>query len=241
MATESKLSASELDALSQDFQSKSAQEVLEWALDQFHPKISLASSFGAEDVVLIDMLHKINPQARVFTLETLRLPQETHDVMARITEKYSIDIEVFSPEPVAVDNMVKENGLDLFYESIENRKLCCGIRKVEPLGRALSELDAWTAGLRSDQTATRAAASKVELDTAHGSRIKINPLLDWTWDQVWDYIKENDIPYNALHDKNYPSIGCEPCTRAVKPGEDPRAGRWWWEQDGSQECGLHGG
>ena len=239
MATESKLSALELDELAQDFKNKSPQEVLEWALDQFHPRISLASSFGAEDVVLIDMLHKINPQARVFTLDTLRLPKETHDVMARITDKYGINIEVYYPEPVAVDNMVKEKGLDLFYESIENRKLCCGIRKVEPLGRGLSELDAWTAGLRGDQTLTRATSAKVELDAAHGSIVKINPLLDWTWEQVWEYIKENHIPYNALHDQNYPSIGCEPCTRAVKPGEDPRAGRWWWEQNGNQECGLH--
>ncbi|MEE9324840.1 MAG: phosphoadenylyl-sulfate reductase [Dehalococcoidia bacterium] len=232
----------ESEKIGQEMEHKSAYQVLEWALDRYHPRISLASSFGAEDVVIIDMLHKINPKARVFSLDTLRLPKETLEVMNRIREKYDMEIEVFYPDPVAVEEMVSKHGVNLFYESVANRKMCCGVRKVEPLNRALSQLEAWISGLRRDQAVTRTKVAKVELDESHGSIIKVNPLADWTWDEVWHYIKENDVPYNALHDKNYPSIGCEPCTRAIKPGEDPRAGRWWWEQDPSQkECGLHSG
>ena len=242
MTTKSRLLAPELEVLARGFEGKSAQEVLEWGLGKYHPKVSLASSFGAEDVVLIDMLYRINLKARVFTLDTLRLPKETHDLMARIREKYGTDFEVFYPDPTAVEEMVSKHGLDLFYESVANRKTCCGVRKVKPLGRALAELEAWITGLRRDQAVTRAVVPKVELDVAHGSIVKINPLADWTSEQVWDYIRDNDIPYNALHDKNYPSIGCEPCTRAVSPGDDPRAGRWWWERNGGEkECGLHGG
>ena len=136
--------------------------------------------------------------------------------------------------------MVKEHGFNLFYRSLENRKLCCGVRKVEPLERALKTMDAWVSGLRRNQVSTRAAISKVELDEAHPGLVKLNPLADWTWEQVWEYIRTYDVPYNELHDKNYPSIGCAPCTRAVEPGEDQRAGRWWWEDDpNANECGLH--
>lgn len=242
MTTESRVSAAELEAAAQDLESKTPQEVLEWALSQFHPRISLASSFGAEDVVLIDMLQRIDPNSRVFSLDTFRLHKETYDVMDRIREKYGLDLEVYKPDQKDVDDMVNKHGLNLFYESVDNRKLCCGIRKVEPLNRALSELDAWITGLRRDQANTRNAVAKVELDVGHGSIAKINPLADWSPEQVWDYIKANDVPYNALHDQDFPSIGCEPCTRPVKPGEDPRAGRWWWEQEETdKECGLHGG
>ena len=223
----------------QEFETKGAEEVLRWALQTYHPRIALASSFGAEDVVLIDMMVKINPNARIFTLDTGRLNQETYDVMDRIREKYRIKIEVMFPKSDAVEQMVRAKGMNLFYDSIENRKECCGVRKVEPLNRALWDLDAWITGLRRQQSVTRTQVSKVEIDEAHNKMVKVNPLTDWTGDQVWDYIKKNGVPYNKLHDMGYPSIGCAPCTRAVKPGEDERAGRWWWENPETKECGLH--
>ena len=223
----------------QEFETKGAEEVLRWALQTYHPRIALASSFGAEDVVLIDMMVKINPNARIFTLDTGRLNQETYDVMDRIREKYRIKIEVMFPKSDAVEQMVRAKGMNLFYDSIENRKECCGVRKVEPLNRALRDLDAWITGLRRQQSVTRTQVSKVEIDEAHNKMVKVNPLTDWTGDQVWDYIKKNGVPYNKLHDMGYPSIACAPCTRAVKPGEDERAGRWWWENPETKECGLH--
>lgn len=218
---------------------KTPQDVLKWASDNLHPRVAMASSFGAEDVVVIDMMMKINPRFRVFTLDTGRLNQETYDVMDAIRDKYNTNIEVMFPEASEVEEMVRVNGMNLFYQSIGNRKLCCGIRKVHPLKKMLSTLDGWITGLRADQTEVRSAAHKIEADQQHNGILKINPIIEWTWDQVWDYIKKNGVPYNKLHDKGYPSIGCEPCTRAVKPGEPLRAGRWWWESDSQKECGLH--
>lgn len=218
---------------------KTAEEVLKWALDSLHPRIALASSFGAEDVVVIDMLMKINPKARIFTLDTGRLNQETYDVMDEIRNKYNTNIEVMFPDSNEVEQMVRVNGMNLFYQSIGNRKLCCGIRKVHPLKKMLSTLDGWITGLRADQTGVRSSAQKIEIDPQHNGIIKVNPIIDWTWDETWNYIKKNNVPYNKLHDKGYPSIGCEPCTRAIKPGEPLRAGRWWWETDPEKECGLH--
>lgn len=234
-----KMTAEEVQKISDSMENKNAQEVLKLALDTFHPRIGLASSFGAEDVILIDMLTKIRNDAKVFTLETGRLNQETYDVMDAIRDKYNTNIEIYFPDQKEVEAMVQEHGLNLFYHSVENRKLCCEIRKVHPLNRALSQLDAWITGLRREQVATRAVTKKVEIDAGHNNIVKLNPIADWSWDMVWDYIKKNDVPYNKLHDKGYPSIGCEPCTRAIKPGEDLRAGRWWWEQDAHKECGLH--
>jgi phosphoadenosine phosphosulfate reductase len=221
-----------------ELESKSAEEVLHWSLETFHPRIALASSFGPEDVVLIDMLVKINKKARIFTLDTGRLNQETYDVMDSVREKYGVNFEVMYPKTDPVQEMVRSKGMNLFYDSIENRKECCGIRKVEPLGRALRGLDAWITGLRREQSVTRTDVAKIETDEGH-KMIKMNPIVDWTRQQVWDYIKKNDIPYNKLHDQGYPSIGCAPCTRAVKRGENERAGRWWWEDPKSKECGLH--
>ena len=220
-------------------ESKSPQEVVRWALETFGNKVALASSFSAEDVAIIDMMVTVNPTARVFTLDTGRLNQETYDVMDKIREKYGVAIEVMFPQREATEQMVREKGLNLFYHSIENRKLCCGIRKVEPLNRALATVDAWITGLRREQVVTRAAVKKVDIDADHGSIAKINPLADWTWAETMDYVKTHHVPYNVLHDQGYPSIGCAPCTRAVKPGEDFRAGRWWWERPEQKECGLH--
>lgn len=238
--TVTRLSTEDVARLSQEFEHKPPQALLEWALEQFHPRIALSSSFGAEDVVLIDMLWRINPKVRVFTLDTLRLPTETYTLIDQIKARYGISVEVFYPNLEAVAQMVEQNGFNLFYRAVEMRKLCCGVRKVEPVERALKDLDAWIAGLRRDQVVTRATTAKVEIDAAHPGKIKLNPLADWNWAQVWDYIKRYQVPYNALHDQDFPSIGCAPCTRAVKPGEDPRAGRWWWELDpAAKECGLH--
>lgn len=235
-----KLTPVQLEKLADEFESKSAQEVLKWALDTFGTRIALASSFGAEDVAVIDMMVKVDKnRTRVFTLETGRLNQETYDVMDAIRARYSIQIEAFFPDQKEVEGMIRSKGMNLMYESVENRKLCCEIRKVHSLNRALSNLDGWITGLRKDQVATRSTTKKIEIDAAHGGILKLNPIADWSSDMVWDYIRKNNIPYNALHDKGFPSIGCEPCTRAVQPGEDPRAGRWWWENAAAKECGLH--
>jgi phosphoadenosine phosphosulfate reductase len=172
-------------------------------------------------------------------LDTGRLNQETYDCMDAIRQRYGVAVEVYFPDALKVQEMVRAHGLNLFYNSVELRKLCCATRKVEPLNRALKDLKAWITGLRREQAVTRAAARKVELDRDHGGILKINPLIDWSYDQVWDYIRKRNLPYNRLHDQSYPSIGCAPCTRAVKPGENLRAGRWWWEQPETKECGLH--
>jgi phosphoadenosine phosphosulfate reductase len=216
------------------------QDVLAWALERYYPRVALASSFGAEDVVLIDMLSRLNPGAKVFSLDTLRLHTETYDVIDATRRRYNTDLTLYYPDLQAVDRMARERGYNCFYASVEDRKLCCGIRKVEPLERALLGLDAWITGLRRDQATTRAAVEHVEVDDAHPGLVKINPLASWSSQDVWAYIREHDVPYNTLHNQGYPSIGCAPCTRAVQPGEDERAGRWWWENDeAAKECGIH--
>ena len=231
--------------INSDFEKKSPQEFLKWAVGAFYPKITLASSFGAEDVVLIDMIagangrSPIQPKVRVFTLDTGRLNEETYELMDRIRSRYKIAIESYFPDFKKVETLERAKGFYSFRESVENRKECCAIRKVEPLARALKGVDAWITGLRREQSVTRSGIEKLEVDDAHGGIFKINPLAGWTNDQVWDYIKKHKVPYNRLHDKGYPSIGCAPCTRAVKPGEEARAGRWWWENSEHKECGLH--
>ena len=225
---------------SKDFEDLTTAEIVTWALERFSPRVGLACSFQAEESVLIDLMHRVRgADFRLFTLDTGRLNQETYDCMDAMRERYGVQIEVFFPEATGVEKMVRENGLNLFYNSVELRKLCCGIRKVEPLNRALKNLDAWMTGLRREQAVTRVDVRKVELDKDHGDIVKINPLVDWRYDDVWDYIRKNNLPYNRLHKQGYPSIGCAPCTRAVKPGEDLRAGRWWWENPDAKECGLH--
>jgi phosphoadenosine phosphosulfate reductase len=194
---------------------KTTEEALQWASDNLHPKVAKASSFGAEDAVVIDIMLKINPKFRFFTLDTGRLPQETYDIMDVVRKKYNITVEVLFPDT------------------------CCEIRKVHPMNKMLSTMDGWITGLRRDQTKIRENVTIFQLDHEHGEILKINPIIDWTWNQIQEYIKKNDLPYNSLLDKGYPSIGCEPCTRPIKPGEDLRAGRWWWEQGEHKECGLH--
>ena len=222
-----------------ELQGSAPEDLLRWALDRYHPRIAFASSFGVEDVVVIDMLARLRPDARIITLDTGRLHEETYDVMERVRRRYGLAIEVYAPEREAVERLERKKGLYSFRESIEARKECCAIRKVEPLRRALHGLSAWITGLRRDQAVTRGRINNVEHDEAFGL-LKINPLADWSEDQVWHYVRRHDVPYNALHDRNFPSIGCAPCTRAVQPGEDVRAGRWWWERPDQKECGLHG-
>lgn len=216
-----------------------AEAALKWASENLHPKVAKASSFGAEDAVIMDIMLKINRDFRFFTLDTGRLPQETYDIMDIVRKRYNIKIEVLFPDTKEVEEMVREKGLNLFYDSVENRKLCCEIRKVHPINRILRTLDGWITGLRSEQTQIRKNAHIFQIDHTHGGILKINPIIDWTWDRVQAYIQENKLPYNSLLDKGYPSIGCEPCTRPIKPGEDLRAGRWWWELNEHKECGLH--
>lgn len=223
-----------------ELEKKDAKDVLSWAMEKFSPKIAFASSFGAEDVVVIDLMVKIDKNnTRIFTLDTGRLNPETYEVMDIIQKKYQIPIETLFPDHLEVEKMVYENGINLMYQSVSNRKLCCEIRKVHPLKRILGTLDAWVTGLRRDQTFTRANTKKIEIDSSNNDIVKINPLADWTNDMVWDYIKQNGLTYNKLHDAGYPSIGCAPCTRAILPGDDLRSGRWWWENDLHKECGLH--
>lgn len=204
---------------------------------EFSPAV-FASSLAAEDMVLTDMILKAKLSIGIFSLETGRLHQETLAVLDKVKARYDHDITLYRPQPEAVAAYVEQNGLNAFYHSVEMRRECCRIRKVEPLGRALAGNKAWVTGQRRAQSTTRAELHVQEEDAAHGMT-KFNPLADWSEEDVWAYIRANDVPYNALHDQGYPSIGCEPCTRAVQPGEDVRAGRWWWENPDSKECGLH--
>ena len=223
-----------------DLEQAPAETVLRWALETFSPQIALACSFQAEGSVLIDMIHRLRgSDFRIFTLDTGRLNQETYDCMDAIRARYGVGVEVYFPDALEVQAMVRAKGLNLFYNSVEDRKLCCEVRKVAPLKRALNGLNAWMTGLRREQAMTRSAVSKVEVDQGHDGIVKINPLADWSYDEVWSYIREQNVPYNRLHTRGYPSIGCAPCTRAVQPGEDLRAGRWWWENPETKECGLH--
>lgn len=229
----------EIRELNEGFENSKPQDVLSWALDELHPDIALATSFQASGMVLIDMMMKINPEARIFTLDTGRLNQETYDIIDIVRGKYDTEIEVQFPDKNEVEEMVKQHGMNLFYRGKYKRLLCCEIRKTHPLNKKLETLNAWITSIRRDQTESRSGASRFELDELHGGILKVNPLVDWKEDDVWKYIRANNVPYNKLHDMGYPSIGCAPCTRAVKPGEDPRAGRWWWESDSEKECGIH--
>lgn len=225
--------------LDAELQHASAEEVVQWAVNRFGTGLALACSFGAEDVVLIDIISKIDPTARIFVLDTGRLHQETYDVMDRARERYGIEFDIYSPDTHGLQQLLRERGPNSFYKSIDDRKLCCDVRKVEPLRRALAGRTAWVTGLRRAQAVTRASLPKIELDLTHGGIFKLNPLAEWSEEDVWEYIRRNNVPYNDLHDQGFPSIGCAPCTRAVKPGEDVRAGRWWWESPEHKECGLH--
>ena len=217
----------------------SLHELLQWCFDTFgYEKILFASSMGLEDQMITHLLAQHHKQARILTLDTGRNFQETYDVMHETMKKYGVEYEVYAPEAKDLEDLIKKKGPNLFYGSIEDRKQCCHIRKIKPLTRALSTVDAWITGLRKEQSVTRVDLDVVNWDEKFNI-FKINPLFNYTQDQVWEYIKEHDVPYNKLHDQDFPSIGCAPCTRAIKPGESFRSGRWWWEQPEHRECGLH--
>ena len=214
--------------------------VVAWALKRFGDHLSIASSFSVEDCVVIDMAMKAAPaDVRVFALDTGRLPDETYLTAERVRMKYSIEIAWYFPDRVRVENLITTKGLYSFRDSLDERHECCGIRKVEPLGRALADRAAWMTGLRNEQSVTRTDTPEVEVDRSHGGIAKVNPLVRWTMEEVRAYAKQHAVPVHPLHDRGYPSIGCAPCTRAIKPGEHPRAGRWWWEDPENKECGLH--
>ena len=229
----------EVAKLAEEFENGKPQEVLEWALSKFHPRLTIASSLQAEDMTLLDMAWRINPEVRVFTLDTGRLHQETYDLIGEVRSKYGLQMEIQFPGTAEVETMVGKFGVNLFYDNVDFRHLCCEVRKVRPLKRAMEGLDAWVTGLRRDQVASRANIKKVEIDEGNSGIVKLNPLADWTKDDVADYVKANDIPSSKLYEKGFTSIGCASCTRPIKPGEDPRAGRWWWEMEKDKECGLH--
>ena len=227
-----------INQINEQLKNISAEEVLVYFINEYKDKIALASSLGAEDQVLTDMLVKINKNIKIFTLDTGRLFQETYELIDKTNKKYDIRMDIYFPDTINVEKMCKENGVNLFYESVENRKLCCNVRKMEPLKRAFNNLEVWICGLRKDQSITRKEINFIEWDEDN-KLIKVNPLINWSSDKVWNYINSNNVPYNKLHDRNFPSIGCKPCTRAIMQSEDVRAGRWWWENPENKECGLH--
>jgi phosphoadenosine phosphosulfate reductase len=213
--------------------------VLRWAYESFS-QVAIVASFQAESSVLIDMAARIRrSDVRVLTLDTGRLPQATYDMIDRVRARYAIDVEVVSPDAGELAEMVHRNGVNLFYQSPDLRLLCCSVRKSRPLARALGGFDAWVTGVRRQQAATRSNTAVVSADPQHEGLTKIAPLASWSKDQVWAYIREHEVPFHPLYERGYTSIGCEPCTRATEPGEDERAGRWWWEENVAKECGLH--
>lgn len=214
-----------------------AKEALALIADLFSGKVVFSTSLGQEDQVITQLIASQNLPIQIFSLDTGRLFPETLELLARTESKYQTRIKVFYPERESVEHLVAEQGINGFYESVENRKSCCFVRKVEPLKRALAGNEVWVTGLRAEQSANRSDMKRIEWDEAN-QILKFNPLLDWTFEQMISYIEENKIPYNPLHDKGFISIGCAPCTRAILPGENHRAGRWWWE-DSKKECGLH--
>jgi len=215
------------------------QEMIAWALERWGSQVAICTSFQAEGMAILDMAWRIDPTVRLFTVDTGRLPQETYDVMEEVRRRYAIEVEVYSPDARQVESMVRRFGPNLFQKSVQARLVCCNVRKVEPIRGVLEGLDAWITGLRRDQWATRSDIRKVEIDHDHGAIVKFNPLAEWSEEDVWDYVKEHDLPYNSLYDKGYTSIGCAPCTRPTQAGEDLRAGRWWWESKAPKECGIH--
>ena len=218
----------------------SAEEVLRWGLEEFGDRIAITTSFQATGMVILDIAACLTGgDVQVFTLDTGRLHEETYELIERVRRRYGIIVEMLTPDHHELSSMLRLHGPMLFRDSVSKRRLCCEIRKVRPLERKLASLDAWVTGLRRTQGAAREEVESVSLDEEHGGIIKLAPLAHWSEKRVWDYVRRNDVPLHRLYSKGYPSIGCEPCTRAVKPGEPPRAGRWWWESDADKECGIH--
>jgi phosphoadenosine phosphosulfate reductase len=232
------MTSSEITELNKTYSKASPSETMQFCASRYAGATTLSSSLGAEDQLLTHIIATEKIPVSVFTLDTGRLYAETYSLMERTREKYALPITVYFPDALQVETMVNNKGVNLFYESIENRKLCCHVRKMEPLKRALKGMDCWITGLRREQSEFRSEMQLFEWDEAFNI-LKVNPLINFTEEDVWQFIRKNHVPYNTLHDKNYKSIGCAPCTRAVHDGDDARSGRWWWEDAGHKECGLH--
>lgn len=228
-----------LDSLFKGVRTKDSQEVLSRAIDHFGDQICMATSFQLGGLVLLDMLHQVGKPAQVFSIDTGRLPEETYECAEAIRRKYGINVNWVFPKHEATQTLETQKGLFSFQESIENRRECCAIRKVEPLGRALEGYSAWITGRRLDQSKTRDGLEFFERDPVHDGLFKINPLIHWSKSDLWDYAEKHHVPHNRLYDEGYLSIGCAPCTRPCREGEEERAGRWWWESPEHKECGLH--
>ncbi|HEV2953541.1 MAG TPA: phosphoadenylyl-sulfate reductase [Candidatus Dormibacteraeota bacterium] len=230
--------AEELDLAAASLEGSPAQAILEWAFGRFE-KVVLVASFQAESSVLIDLAAKMGRPFEILTLDTGRLPQATHDLIDTVRARYEVPIRLVYPDQGEVAEMTATHGTNLFRQSVANRHLCCGIRKTQPLRRSLIGYDAWLTGLRRDQSPTRSNVPVVQADKDKGGIAKVAPLVKWSHDDVWGYIHEHGLPVNSLYNDGYTSIGCEPCTRATTPGEDERAGRWWWEEGAVKECGIN--
>ncbi len=220
----------------QQFEKSSASEILSWAVKSFGKSFAIATSLQKEDMVLVDLASRTGGEFRLFTLDTGRVPEETYQMMETVRQRYGIPIELVFPDRDEVERMTAQHGPNLFYQSVAARKLCCEVRKVKPLERKLREFQAWATGLRREQTAARADIRKVD---QAGGLIKLNPLADWTASDVEQYVHTHGIPVHPLYARGFASIGCAPCTRPIQIGESERAGRWWWEQEGPRECGIH--
>jgi phosphoadenosine phosphosulfate reductase len=233
------LTEPEIAAAAARFEHRPVEELLAWALREFGDRFAIITSFQAEGMVVLDLARRLDPGVRVLSLDTGRLPEETYQSIEAVRARFGIRVELIAPDPAAVAAMAAEHGPNLFRRDQSLRHLCCQVRKVDPLNRALAGLDAWSTGLRRDGGRARAGIAKVESDPAGGGTVKLNPLADWTREQVWAYARANAVPIHPLYEQGYTTIGCAPCTRAVLPGEEERAGRWWWEADPDKECGLH--
>ena len=220
-----------------DEKSKNVISLIQKNIEKYN-SVTFANSLGAEDMVLVDLIQKHKLNVEIFSIDTGRLPSETYNLIQKVEDKYQFKIKLYFPNQENVEHYVNTYGINAFYNSLDLRKSCCAIRKVEPLNRALKNKKAWITGMRQEQSQTRLALKEEEFDEAHQSQ-KLNPLSSWSEVEIWAYIKMHDVPYNVLHDQFYPSIGCAPCTRAISVGEDVRAGRWWWEDPQNKECGLH--
>lgn len=229
----------EAGQLAVELDDKEPQEVIAWALETFGDRASICTSFQMDGMAILDMAWRIDPNVRVFTVDTGRLPQETYEFMEQVRQRYGVSVEAYVPDTREVEVMMRRHGPNLFYQALPLRLTCCDIRKVRPLRRALAGLDAWITGLRRDQWASRSNIRKVEIDHDHGGLMKVNPLADWAEEEVLEYLRDNDVPVHPLYAKGYGTISCAPCTRPVAAGEDPRSGRWWWEVNAPKECGMH--
>jgi phosphoadenosine phosphosulfate reductase len=230
----------EIGEIAMDLDDQEPEDVIEWAFEALGDRVAIVTALQVDGMVVLDMATKIRPDVRVITVDTGRLPQETYEFIDQVRQHYpETRWEVLFPDTAEVEAMVRRQGVELFRNSVPQRMFCCQVRKVRPLVKALRGLDGWFTGLRRDQWASRAAIKKVELDHDHEGIVKINALADWSNDEVWEYVRANNVPNHPLYEKGYTSIGCAPCTRPIQPGEDDRAGRWWWEQNAPKECGIH--